>query len=154
MCNGVLGRKRMCQVSESQVCGEGLGSRSNRWKPEHQGGGWRGHAWSSWEPRSTVMWWRLPLIFQGADERFKWHTYTEAILHIHTVGIELNLSCHPDGVIHVSEFLERMVVWCSWLQCLKLILFSTTTDFYGCSRRICCWCFFNLVSVELPACPL
>jgi hypothetical protein len=51
------------------------------------------------ETRSTVMWWRLPMIFQGANERFLWLAQTEVILHVHTVGMELSQSppwwCDP-----------------------------------------------------------
>jgi hypothetical protein len=40
----------------------------------------------------------------GADERFPGHAQTEAILPVHIVGLELNLSRLPDGSIHVSGF--------------------------------------------------
>jgi hypothetical protein len=37
---------------------------------------------------------------------------------------------------------ERMVVWCSWIWCPKLILCFTMADLSGCSRQLCCWCSF------------
>jgi hypothetical protein len=49
---------------------------------------------------------------------------------------------------------ERMVVFCSWMWCPKLILCSAMADLSGYSRRMCHWCSFNLVSTEQPVCPI
>jgi hypothetical protein len=52
------------------------------------------------ENPEMLSWWRLPTIFQGADERFPWFAQTEAILSVNIVGMELNHL--PTDVIHVS----------------------------------------------------
>jgi hypothetical protein len=49
---------------------------------------------------------------------------------------------------------ERMVVFCSWMRCHKLMLCSPTSDLSECSRRMCRWCSFNLVSTDRPVCPM
>lgn len=54
--------------------------------------------------RSAVMWWRLPVIFQGADEMFTWLAQMETIFPVHIVGMELNINCFPDDAIHGSGF--------------------------------------------------
>jgi hypothetical protein len=47
------------------------------------------------------------------------------------------------------RLVERMVVWCSWKRCPKLMLCSATADLSGWSRRICRWCSFNLKSIAI-----
>jgi hypothetical protein len=54
--------------------------------------------------RFALMWWRLPAIFQGADEMFPWLAYMDAIFPFHIVWMELDLSCLPDAAIYISAF--------------------------------------------------
>jgi hypothetical protein len=76
-------------VSELEECGGGGRSRGSERKLGQQSGGWwvpgegikgsvHWRAWPHGEPLSAVMWWRLSMIFQRADERFPWLAQTEA----------------------------------------------------------------------------
>jgi hypothetical protein len=68
--------------------------------------------------------------------------------------MEPNLKCLPNDAIHYLGLVEKTMVFCSWMRCPKLMLCSTTADLSGCSRQICYWCSFNLVSTERPVCPM
>jgi hypothetical protein len=52
----------------------------------------------------SMLWGRFPLFIQGADERFMWLAYAGAILSVHVIGMEFNLSCLPDDTVHMSGF--------------------------------------------------
>jgi hypothetical protein len=62
-------------------------------------------------------------------------TYLEAILLVHTVLMELNLSRLPDEAIHVSAFCGEGAGVVYLMLCPKFILCFSTADLKGCSRR-------------------
>jgi hypothetical protein len=52
------------------------------------------------------------------------------------------------------DWVDRILVFCSWMRCPRLMLCSAAADLSGWARRMCRWCSLILVSIERPVCPM
>jgi hypothetical protein len=63
---------------------------------------------------------------------------------VRIIGLELNGL--PDDRLHIYGFVEEDAGVREQNMMSKLVIRRSTTDFSGCSSRVCQWCYFILVS--------
>lgn len=61
-----------------------------------------------------ILWRRLPSFLQIVNERFSWFAYAEAVIHVHVVGLELNLSYFLNDAVHLPWFLGEVIGVLEW----------------------------------------